>query len=904
MATIEDQIAWEQESYQAGVRRFLAALERNRTNAEGATVYNESNSSYGTALVRDVVLPVAKALAEGVSTLGKPQRGRRNVALVMLKEMDLGVAAYVTAKTIIDGITRARSVNSLAVTIAQRMEDQLRVARFEDAAKRYYDKVRDSHKEARTADYRHIRNSIIGCEKNIEGLPAWEAWAANTKLLLGTYLLETFAAVTGLVEVIAPGAGTKDSYLAAPTEKAAEYIKANVDEMRGMYPEWMPCLIPPRDWEDIDFGGYYTPELYRRMPMAKTYTREHKALLKANRRNMGRVFRALNALQHTAFRISPVVLAAFEEAYKVGGTAGMPEQAPMHPEPCAVDSVIIADIRAITDKVREDLQAKLGRRYTSAELAEAIDAALTPTQREARHTFMAWKKAAAKVYTKEQERRGEVLDYARVLAVAKRLAKLDRFYYVYRCDSRGRVYAVGTAVNPQGCKVAKALLEFADAERLGKDGYFWMCVHAANVWGEDKAPYADRAKWVTDNRAMIQAIAAGESDEWKNADEPFEFLKVAHELAACWAHVKAVGREGYQSFRTRACPAMDGTCNGLQHYSMLLRDSVGATHVNLRKAERPNDIYRTVADRANLAFTNILNGEGDLGAEVNDETKEASRNWLDFGLDRAGAKRPVMVVPYGGTRMSCLEYLRAWAEEQADKVGNPFGDEVRTIEDGKEVRTGGLGGACVWGSGILWEAIGETVVSARRGMKFLQGVASAVAGGPDGGEKQGIHWTVPCTGFIVHMMPRVEREVRVKTNLLGSVGIRLTVREQTPEIDTRAIRTAVAPNYVHSLDAAHLMLTICQGVEQGIRNFRVIHDSMGTTPGDTTTLHKCIRAQMLGLHEQEPLQAFLDEQEDRHVWLAEAVVDKKSKLTWAEYLRNAMGDFDRREVLTAPYVFS
>lgn len=39
----------------------------------------------------------------------------------------------------------------------------------------------------------------------------------------------------------------------------------------------------------------------------------------------------------------------------------------------------------------------------------------------------------------------------------------------------------------------------------------------------------------------------------------------------------------------------DGSCNGLQHYAALGRDQVGAESVNLAPADRPQDVYSSVA---------------------------------------------------------------------------------------------------------------------------------------------------------------------------------------------------------------------------------------------------------------------------------------------------------------------
>lgn len=47
--------------------------------------------------------------------------------------------------------------------------------------------------------------------------------------------------------------------------------------------------------------------------------------------------------------------------------------------------------------------------------------------------------------------------------------------------------------------------------------------------------------------------------------------------------------------RAQGCVPQDGSCNGLQHYAALGRDSVGAASVNLASSDVPQDVYSGVA---------------------------------------------------------------------------------------------------------------------------------------------------------------------------------------------------------------------------------------------------------------------------------------------------------------------
>jgi hypothetical protein len=41
---------------------------------------------------------------------------------------------------------------------------------------------------------------------------------------------------------------------------------------------------------------------------------------------------------------------------------------------------------------------------------------------------------------------------------------------------------------------------------------------------------------------------------------------------------------------------MDGSCNGLQHFSALFRDEMGGRSVNLTNNDTPRDVYAEVSD--------------------------------------------------------------------------------------------------------------------------------------------------------------------------------------------------------------------------------------------------------------------------------------------------------------------
>ena len=55
-------------------------------------------------------------------------------------------------------------------------------------------------------------------------------------------------------------------------------------------------------------------------------------------------------------------------------------------------------------------------------------------------------------------------------------------------------------------------------------------------------------------------------------------------------------------------------------------------------------------------------------------------------------------------------------------------------------------------------------------------------------------------------------------------------------------KTKITPNYIHSMDAAHMAMTINKMFsEHGIRDFWAVHDCFGAHASDTDTLVEVVR---------------------------------------------------------------
>ena len=150
-------------------------------------------------------------------------------------------------------------------------------------------------------------------------------------------------------------------------------------------------------------------------------------------------------------------------------------------------------------------------------------------------------------------------------------------------------------------------------------------------------------------------------------------------------------------------------------------------------------------------------------------------------------------------------------------------------------------------------AVNKVLVKAGEAMKWLQHAASLATS-----EQLPVRWTTPVGFPVMQAYANLEKR-KVKTSLSGKL-VYLTMYREKDDLDRRKQSQGIAPNYVHSCDAAHMMLTVVRAKQAGIQNFSMIHDSFGTTAGDVEQLYHTVREAFVEMyHEVDVLESFRDE---------------------------------------------
>ena len=461
-----------------------------------------------------------------------------------------------------------------------------------------------------------------------------------------------------------------------------------------------------------------------------------------------------------------------------------------------------------------------------------------------------WKAAATVVYSENQKLKSKRLAIGKTLYIADKFKDEKQIGFPTQLDFRSRLYYVPSYLNPQGTDLAKSLLKFAEKKPIGEEGFKWLCIHLANTYGYDKVSLAEREQWALDNKEDIlkSADESFQCSFWEKADKPWQFLAACYEFAKVDEHGL-----GYES---DIILNIDGSCNGLQHFSSLFRDEKGGYATNLTDTDNPQDIYQIVCD-------NVIE-------KLKKSDNPIAKEWLDIGIDRKSTKRSVMVLPYGGTRWSCVDFIDEYVQERENK------GEKLVFKNRQK--------ACLFLAHTVWDSIGSVVVKATEAMDWLKSAAKLVAK-----KDKPVHWLTPL-GFPVRQAYYSQKDLVVRTRMLG----RVRIKSATDKICKRSQSSAVSPNFIHSLDATCMFLTVAIAHDAGINSFSMVHDSYGTHACDITKLNKATREAFIELYSNtDPID---DLREQLCSLLTEKEINKLPDLP-------EKGDLDLYEVRKSKYFF-
>lgn len=758
-----------------------------------------SSKRAGAHMLKMIVDPLSKLITEWIAEAESGKPGPKVSAYPFIRAVSEDAAAYLTAKTTLDSITSDVMEQTVMVDIGRAIEEEVCFQRYHEQLPALFDTIVRDHEKRKKKTQRTAR--VVKAKIRQAG-GKFDGWSETDCATVGAVCLGLFMQVEvgkygPIVERVPMRVRKKKQYKAAYRLSLCDGIKPLI-EMREdlsslLAPGFLPSVIPPKPWTSPFDGMYWTRYLDRKARrLVKTRSMEY--LEDLSQVLMPKVYEAVNIVQNTPWRVNKPVLEVMHKVWGVGQPVGK--------LPAKEDELIPTTPTEVPPcQYNEDKDRYKAWRDETPE----------------GHRWREWLRSAAFTYEQNEASKSRRLQTGKLLWIADMYKDDEAFYFPHQMDFRSRLYAVPMFLQPQGPDPSRGLLEFAIGKPIAEPGDAeWLAIHGANTYGIDKVSFADRVQWVEAHEAEIKDVAENpmSSSFWRKADNPWQFLAFCFE----W-YSFLVGGYGFVSHLP---VAVDGTCNGLQHFSAMLRDPIGGTAVNLLPAPKPQDIYQTVADKAIKALKTSAD-DGDFAPR-----------WLSLGVDRKLTKRSVMILPYGGTQFAGRSYI----EQDVRKKGeHPFAADMRP--------------AVTFFTKVVWDAIGETVIAAKDAMQWIKKSASTVT---KLDPKMAINWTTP-DGFPVRQAYMEMEENRVRLQFGGGRVQRMTEME-TKTLDSGRQVTGLSPNFVHSLDATALRGSV---LASGLTDFAMVHDSYGTHAASMSTLAGALRHAFVDLYTaHKPLEELRD----------------------------------------------
>lgn len=793
----ERQAEIEQEAVALGATRYRNERPLPWQNEAGKK--EEVDLAPAKLLMRDRIEPLAEAIEQFVEEASSGKAGRRHTALPYLAKVDALQAAYLTVRHAINGAAAGKTFASISLAVGDALREHLEMLAMQKSHPGLFVKLTRQLAKSTSAKHR------LGVLRHVREKYALAelSWSQQDKMTVGAKLVELAMEATGLFALeqrstgnTAYSDGGRRRATARPQHLTFTPETAEwLEKAHGRAELLSPIHLP-----------MVAPPRPWRTPYSGGYltdairpklvrTRSRGYLDELGGVDLSELMRAVNAVQATPWRVNKKVVDAIEAEMALGGGVAGLPRENGYPMP------------PLPPGIPKDLPMK----------------SMSAMQREA---MTVWKGEAARVHAKNEKNEQEKVILSQKLYVAYRFLDERAIYFPHYLDFRGRIYPMAAYLNPQADDVGRSMLEFADGMALGEDGAFWLAVHIAGLFGVDKVSFDDRVQWVHENEEAILQSALdphGEGRFWTTADKPFQAL------AACfdWMGYKLNG----DAHVSHLPIAMDGSCSGLQHYSALLRDEVGGSAVNLVPGDKPSDVYTMVADRAQGLSNGSLRGTNDYMAQA----------WQGK-VCRKVAKQPTMTLCYSATRYGMrgqIENALAKLDEDAPN-GSYLGAHVDNYR------------AARYMADVIWDALGGVVVAARTAMDWLQTVATIAAEAD-----VPLRWTSPI-GLPVLQAYREAKTERINV-FVGGKRVRFDLKAEGSTLSRRRQASGIAPNFVHSLDASHLLSTVNLATENGIHHFAMIHDSFGTHAAKTSLLNAVLRESFVAQYSQPVLETFRDE---------------------------------------------
>ncbi|TFK29098.1 mitochondrial RNA polymerase [Coprinopsis marcescibilis] len=681
--------------------------------------------------------------------------------------------------------------------------------------------------------YENLHQRRVAAAKQLVTGESWTApWSQLTRAQIGAILLECLMDVA-TIRRVSPDLNTGKSvsedhpvfYHSYEYNRGTKLgvIKVNPaisdrianDSLHGtIHPRHLPMLIPPKPWIGASEGAYLFSKAH--LMRFKEGIEQEKYLDEAIKKgNMELVMAGLNVLGRTPWQINKNIFEVVLQVWNQGERVGKLPPAVYEESEPAIPTGDQDDVRARAIYLQKHKQ---------------------------------WQQKVAANHS-ERCSTNYKIEIAR--------AFLDEtIYFPHNMDFRGRAYPLPPHLNHIGDDLSRGLLMFNEARPLGERGLRWLKIHVANLYGFDKADFNERVEWVHERLDSIKDCAKNPlngNKMWQQADDPWQFLAAAMELTA------ALESADPHQHMSHLPIHQDGTCNGLQHYAAMGGDKQGAQQVNLAASDRPSDVYTFVGNKVEMSIAEDA-AKGNAYAKI-----------LQGKITRKVVKQTVMTTVYGVTFVGARDQIEGQLEARGDipieECWNTAGYLAKKVLHCIGDTFQGARGIQNW-LNICARLVSKSIAPERFQVatdqyvqKMKKGSAKLKSGQARMKKEQmtSVIWTTALGLPVVQPYRKTSRK-QIMTNIQS---VYISDPNIPNEVNSQKQATAFPPNFVHSLDATHMLLT---ALECNRRNlvFASVHDSYWTHACDVDEMSSVIRETFIQLHSTDVLKRLSEEFKTRY----------------------------------------
>ncbi|KAJ6526642.1 hypothetical protein DFH09DRAFT_1187655, partial [Mycena vulgaris] len=582
-----------------------------------------------------------------------------------------------------------------------------------------------------------------------------------------------------------------------------------------VHPRHLPMLVKPKPWINYNEGGYLHS---RSHVMRFKDSIEQRSYLKhaSEQGHVELVYAGLDVLGSTPWRINRRIFDVVLEVWNSGKRLGkMPPDVYDEPEPEAPPD-------SDTDLLQRNIYLTRLRAYNQSKASNHSDRCSVNYKIEISRSFLN-----------------------------------DTFYLPHNVDFRGRAYPIPPHLNHIGDDLSRGLLIFSEKKPLGERGFRWLKIHLSNLYGYDKANFDERAEFTDTHMEDIYDSALNPLTGrgwWQKADDPWQCLATCMEV---YSAIESGNPHEYEC----ALP--------------------GAKQVNLSAGDRPSDVYTFVGGMVEK----ILEEEAARG--------ERFAKLLMGKVSRKVVKQTVMTTVYGVTFIGARDQIEKQLKDRKDlpeeecwlaaaylakKVLAAIGD---LFSGAKDIQTWLNLCARVISKSIPKERIKEALDETPLRKPRKNASAKSKRTVPDMRLKReqmtSVIWTTPLGLPICQPYRKTTRKqvfTAMQTVYISDPGspaegalpfFLVPCAGGLCFCKSNSLKQASAfpPNFIHSLDATHMMLTAIECRVQGL-TFASVHDSYWTHACSIDKMSEIIRDTFIALHSSDVLKKLHGEFMERY----------------------------------------